>query len=402
MLTRFASILSVCLVAACATDAPTDDPAADADVITSSDPSTDFTADAPGGWSVTPTLHLGARVFDHASAAGRNVHPLWIAGTKSSPMALTITATAADTFDVRIAVLGPLKNGKRDVLASDGYGSRKTTATVSPSIDTTGEHLVVIGSYRLENETAYDVVVRCASNATCDDARVDVLASPKAGALVAMETGGVVSATLGAVLDGRDFDVELELWASPPGQSWNATQVATGVASGNQVNVIVPRSVKAGDDLSLVVREAGGRVLDSGVITRYAPDAVAFARTDSIMYGDLVSLDIGGVVGFFEGSATMQLRSEQRGGLLIDERFLYADMPGMVGNGFNKFDVTFAPEIFDAQGSINPNLPSNGELLSLGFVNGNGEYRRLGCFEYCNDLSGMETCTGGTRACPAP
>ena len=47
-----------------------------------------------------------------------------------------------------------------------------------------------------------------------------------------------------------------------------------------------------------------------------------------------------------------------------------------------------------------PNLPHNGELMSVGTFNGNGDYTRLGCFQYCNDLSGMETCTGGPRTCP--
>ena len=37
---------------------------------------------------------------------------------------------------------------------------------------------------------------------------------------------------------------------------------------------------------------------------------------------------------------------------------------------------------------------------SVGFINGNGDYTRMGCFEYCNNLSGLSACTGGARACP--
>ena len=56
------------------------------------------------------------------------------------------------------------------------------------------------------------------------------------------------------------------------------------------------------------------------------------------------------------------------------------------------FDATFLPDLSVAA--------TDGELLSVGFINGNGDYRRLGCFEYCNNLSGLSSCTGGPRACP--
>ena len=239
------------------------------------------------------------------------------------------------------------------------------------------------------------MVAHCSDD--CGDT-VDILASPKSGALVAMETDRLLQANLGAVLANRDFDVELELWVSPPGQQWAATHVGTSVASGTQVNAIIPDSVNAGDDIKLVVREAGGRILDTGVLTRFAPQAAAFARTDAILYGDLVSVQIGGVVGFFEGTAEMALRSETRD-LEIARHVMYAELPGAVGIGFGAFDASFNPELFDAQGVLNPNLPHDGELLSVGYINGNGVYRRLGCFEYCNDLAGTGTCTGGTRAC---
>jgi hypothetical protein len=72
---------------------------------------------------------------------------------------------------------------------------------------------------------------------------------------------------------------------------------------------------------------------------------------------------------------------------------------GAASLGFGAFDATFAPDIVDENGDLAPNLPRNGELLSVGFLNGNGDYIRLGCFEYCNDLSGEATCTGGPRSC---
>ena len=351
---------------------------------------------ADTSWDVAPTLHVGRRTFDHASAGGRRVFPLWIAGSAASPVPLDVVATASGDGDysVRIAVLGPLKNGQRAVLAAGGYAQARMNVEVSLNVKTSGEHLVVIGSHDLSDETFFEV----GAFSSADPRKLDVLASPKAGALVA--TGnGIVQAQLGNVLANRNYDVELELWASRPMQSWNATKVATAVASGTQVNVIVPSSVKAGDDLRLVIRKAGGAVLDAGVPTRYFPQATTFVRTDAVLYGDLASVQVAGVVGFYEGMATLELRNETRQ-RIVDEHHVEMSMPGHVGNGFNAFDATFDPELFLEDETINPNLPRNGDLLSVGFINGNGDFRRLGCFQYCNDLSGMETCTGGTRTCP--
>ena len=382
-----ALVLAVVGVVACAD-------AHDRDLeLASDDALVDPKADGAAAWAVTPTLHVGARTFDGAHGAGaRRVHPLWLAGTPASPLALDIEVRAAEGYDVRVAVLGPMRNGTRAVLAADGYTGRKTVATAVATTQLTGEHLVVIGAYDLAGDTFYDVVARCTG---CAPERVDVLAAPKAGALV----GGLLQAELGEVLANRTFDVELELWASPPGQTWNAQHIATSVASGSQVNAVIPASVVAGDDLTLVMREAGGRVLDTGAVVRFAPDAVAFARTDAILYGDLASLQIGGVVGFFEGTAELALRSEQTQQEIARDT-VHAELPGAAGIGFGAFDATFAPELVDANGNVNPNLPHDGELLSVGWIDGNGGYRRLGCFEYCNDLAGTATCTGGPRPCP--
>ena len=80
---------------------------------------------------------------------------------------------------------------------------------------------------------------------------------------------------------------------------------------------------------------------------------------------------------------------------------LHADHPGQAGMGLAAFDATFAPELTKpGTEELNPVLPRNGELLSVGWIGGNGGFNRLGCFEYCNDLSGEDACTGGARACP--
>ncbi len=381
--TRF--LLIALLGAACTDATPVETDLAVDDIIANV-PGDNTPADSASGWDVAETLHANSRIHNFAEANHRGVHSLWIAGSNMNRVPLAISAKAADGYNVRIAVLGPLVNGTRAVLAADGYGTTKTSVKVSIDVASRGEHLVVVGSHNLATETFYELVAECND---CES-RVDVLANPKEFGLVGNEHG-LVSMMLGDVMLGYNADVEVELWASPPMQWWNGTLIGTSVASGNQVNAIIPSTVKAGDDLRLVVREAGGRVLDSGLVTRYMPTNSSFARLDSILYGDLTSLQIAGVTGFFEGHADLRLFSETHQREIAQDN-KHVEFPGQVGNGFNAFDATFIPDYSVAA--------TDGELLSIGFINGNGDYRRLGCFQYCNNLSGLSSCTGGPRSCP--
>ncbi|MEO8698757.1 MAG: hypothetical protein ABI867_01905 [Kofleriaceae bacterium] len=371
--------LAVLALTACA-----DEPASDVDLAVEADGKV-ADGKADGTWETAPTLHVGQRAYDHAGVGGRRVFPVWLAG----PIAVDIVATATAESSVRVAVLGPLHDGTRTVVAAAGYASPRANIEMTVEAADRGEYLVVVGSHGLATATSFALTTYCPD---CTTADTDVLAEPKAGALVASGTG-IVQMQLGGVLSDRDVDIEVELWASPPMQTWNATRIATSVASGSQVNIIVPATVLPGDDLLLVVREAGGRVLDTGVVTRFAPELAAFVRTDALLYGDLVSVEAGGIVGYFEGSAALALRSEDRRVTIADAN-VHSERPGQVGNGFAAFDASFNPDLAD------PNLPRNGELLSIGYLDGNAGYHRLGCFEYCNDLSGQATCTGGTRSCP--
>src|SRR5436190_14844590 len=98
---------------------------------------TDVIASVPAGaadsptWITADTLHANAPLSDFANAGDRHVHSLWVAGSNMNRVPLTISARAGDGYDVRIAVLGPLVNGTRAVLAADGYSSLKRTASVS-------------------------------------------------------------------------------------------------------------------------------------------------------------------------------------------------------------------------------------------------------------------------------
>jgi hypothetical protein len=349
------------------------------------------------GWGGARTLHVGESQFDLVAAGDRNVHSLWIDGSESDPVAVVLAIEAAEeSGTVRVAVLGPLRDGQRQVVAADGYTSALHRVELAARLTESGQHLVVVGSYQLASDAAYQAEVRCAPEHGCDPDRVDVLADPKVGALVG--SGDLVAARLGRVLAARDVDIEMEVWSSPPAQSWNAELVGVSVASGDQVNALVPDGVKAGDDLILVVREAGGDVLDTGVVARFTPDERVFARLDSIMYGDLATLTVSGVTGYFEGTAELELRSQVTG-RTIDAEVARAERPGQTGTGLAAFDATFAPWITDDEGNLNPDLPRNGDRLSVGRISGNGDYLPFGCFEYCNDQSGEDPCTGGPRAC---
>jgi hypothetical protein len=345
----------------------------------------DSAADGPT-WEAAETLHGNAHLFDAAGANARRVHSLWIDGSDASPVTLTIAAHANAEHDVRIAVLGPDVNGTRPVLGAGGYAAATGDVSLTLPFTTSGEHLVVVGSYNLASDTFYDLSATCTD---CED-RVDVLATPKDFSLVGDEHG-MLSVQLGSVMQSFNADVSVEVWASAPMQSWNATKVATSEASGSQVNVIVPDAVKAGDDLRLVVRQGEGRVLDSGITVRYMPARGSLVRLDNILYDDIVGMRISGIVGYFEGQADLRLHSETRK-KEIAQSLHTVDHPGQVGNGLNAFDAHFTPEL--------GNAAHDGELLSVGFINGNGDYSRMGCFEYCNNLSGMSACTGGARTCP--
>jgi hypothetical protein len=385
------ALLALSLVGGCiASD--DDDPSIDADLAeeeASSAPLGTAKADAPG-WQTAATLHANTKLFEFAGTGSRRVHSLWLAGSASSKLPVTLVANAGQGYDVRIAVLGPIgANGLRPVLAADGYASKKSRVSISLNVATHGEHLVVLGSYNLASETFYELAATC-TGAACTPDRVDTLSSPKDGALVG-NSQRLIQMQLGNVLANTNADIEVELWASPPMQHWNATKVATAYASGTQVNIIAPPSVRWGDDVRLVVRQPGGRILDSGVTARFLPIPTNLVRLDAILYGDIASLQIAGSTGFFEGQADLRLRSITRNRELAAYT-AYADRPGMIGNGFNAFDATFLPDLSVAA--------VDGELLTIGTINGNGAFRRLGCFEYCNNLSGLSSCTGGTRPCP--
>jgi hypothetical protein len=334
----------------------------------------DAAAEPDGPWDVAPTLHVGERATGQALAHGRRVYPIWIAGTEAAPVPLDVIATAiGDGDDVRVAVLGPQRGGVRPVLAAGGYAQPRGNIELSLDLTTTGQYLIVVGAFDLARETSFRVQTHCEA---CDPATTDVLASPKDGALTG--TGDrTVHAKLGDA--ARELAVSVELWASPPAHPAEAHRVA----SSSSFDLAVPATVRAGDDLRVVVTQVDGTPIDTGVATRFAPEATALVRTDALLYDDAYGVSASGIIGLYEGRAQLSMRSEARH-LEITETTVIADRPGMIGNGMNAFDATLQPELAEAT------PPVDGELLSIGALDGNGTYVRLGCFAY----------RGETRPCP--
>lgn len=355
-MSRLAPLLAALALPACITSSGTTSPPPDPDVaLASSD-----TAD--GAWDVAPTLHASEGVSGNAAAHGRRVYPIWVAGSASAPVPLDVVALAADDADVRVAVLGPLRDGERPVLAAGGYAQPRGDVEISTELVTTGEHLIVVGAFDLARASAFDLATYCDA---CDPTATDVLASPKSGALAG--TGDrIVHATLGDAARATAATYEL----------WHASE---RIATGASPDLAVPAGVLAGDDLRLVVRDARGEILEDGVTVRFAPDATALVRTDALVYASDGSLGARGIVGMFEGRARLSLRSEARHEVLAESGVM-ADRPGQVGNGLAAFDATFRPGA----------APPAGELMSIGTFDGNGDYVRLGCVTY----------GGAAAACP--
>ena len=366
----------------------------------------DIEALAP--WTVrTDGLHLGEHRFGSVDVGARDAWPVWASGSSARPVLLRFRVSGLDGAAVRIAVLGPVVNGARATLASAGYSAPVTTATVNVSVATTGQLLVVVGSYQLASWASYDLSLACKTGATSDQCsgwRVDTLSLPKLGGLSgSILTGGAqrVTARLNGGLAALGT-YQVELWRSPPAFHWLATRLAVASSVGSDVTFNLPASTIAeGDDLLVRVR-AGTRLpyADRGVWSRFAPNQRAFARLDAIDYHDLGDVAIEGVGVFFEARDLLVL-SRTADGVEVDRQSAVASLPGQASNGLASFSIVIG-EPYDDAGNPRPVVPRDGDILALDRVDPSEVSHRLGCFEYCNDLAGTGSCTPRTVACPSP
>lgn len=351
-------------------------------------------------WDVRGSVHVGESQGNAVDIGGRHVWQFWADGSNSDPMPLTVSVASTGSEPVRAVVLGPLLDGGREVLAIGGYDGPTPQLELTAALRDAGEYLVVIGGYELANWVGYELRTDCHG---CAPERTDVLASPKAGALLGSTQDDFIliesRINPGLALSNERFLVEL--WQAPPARHWQATLLAVSESSGDQANFLLPSaSVALGDDLLLVVRsDDGERVYDSGTWARFAPEGTeAFARLDAIVLGDLGSIAVTGAVGFTEGRARLSLR-QASSGQEIQTAIVSADLPGTPQNGMGAFEALFDPPKWLEDGSVNPKLPRDGDILSVGRLLGDDSFESFGCFEFCNDLAGFGTCTGGPRDC---
>jgi hypothetical protein len=369
-------------------------------VVESDVPSSEAKADG-SSWVVEESLHLGESRYGSVEAGGRNVMPMWIAGTNEQPVSVALTVAGHDGDAVRVAVLGPLEGGQRALLGAAGYDAASSTAEVTIDVTHPGQILVVVGSYALAEFASYDVSAQCA-NETCNAEVVDALAAPKLGGLIGTELddgSALIQTRLNDALSAHDH-FEVELWSSPPGLRWDAQLIAVSESSGTQANFLLPPgTLTEGDDLMFVVRAGDALpIAERGVWARFAPMPHVFARLDALYYSDLGAVSLSGVTGYFEGFDELSLRRVANDAELATTT-LVANLPGTPGLGFGAFDATLMPEMF-LDGKLDPDLPKNGETLSVGRIDGNGGYHPFGCFEFCNDLAGTGECTSQPLPCP--
>jgi len=350
-------------------------------------------------------LHLGEHRFGSVDVGARDAWPVWVSGSTARPVLLRFRASGFDGAPVRIAVLGPAVNGVRATLASAGYTTRTATASVNVSVTTTGQLLVVVGSYQLTSWASYDLSLACKTGATSDQCsgwRVDTLSAPKLGGLSgSILTGGAqrVTARLNGGLAALGT-YQVELWRSPPAFHWLATRLAVASSAGSDVTFNLPAATIAeGDDLLLRVR-AGTRLPypDRGVWSRFAPNQRAFARLDAVDYHDLGDVAIEGVGVTFEGRDLLVL-SRTADGVEVDRQAAVTSLPGQATNGLASFSIVIGEPTDDA-GNPKPVLPRDGDILALDRVDPSEATHRLGCFEYCNDLAGTGSCTARAVSCP--
>src|SRR5262249_47774751 len=123
-----------------------------------------------------------------------------------------------------------------------------------------------------------------------------------------------------------------------------------------------------GDDLLIIVPG-----IDEGVPARLwtlgRPGASQLALPEESNV-----LSVSGVAPFFEGQATLALRSEPRGTILAQQN-LATTLPGQQGTGLASFDAALTLPT----GQL---LPQRGEVVSLGTIgtaSGRPMYARWGC-----------------------
>lgn len=345
-------------------------------------------------WHMGPSFHVGEVLTDTVLQKNvRIVHPLYLGATPEKPISLHFEGSSPS--GAQIALLSPLKNGKRTTLGSAGYGKPEKKTKFDARVTETGPYLLVVTTHKMAKA---DSVKLESWQVSGNENQVGAVVSPRAGALASRKVAVQLNPSI-------PDDVTVELWAEPPRSLAKSERKKVGTVKsvGRKATFDVPKSVVDGDDLLVVVP-----FLESGLRLRLWTKNTAGVRIDRLMTSDFSNvLSFTGVFPFFEGEADLDLRSEKRkdkagNPILLGTKHIVRERPGQEGMGFAMFDEDIYLPLEIAPGKFNPNIPKDGEILSVGFgaFGEEGGYRRVACFEFCNDLSGESKCTQRSVPCP--
>jgi hypothetical protein len=248
-------------------------------------------------------------------------------------------------------------------------------------------------------------VIGCGGEIGGTDGTID--ARLAATPVVSPASGALTGRNIGVVLRSDLPDQLVRLFQAPPpagSARWNL--IASTTSAGHVAHFTIPASqARDGDDLYIVVPGAGGA--STATLLRLWTWTTPGIRTDRVGVNDLGNvLGFTGVLPFFEGVVAVELhttarRDENGDPQLLARQAVHMTRPGQVGNGLAMVDTSVAIDLY-VDGQVNPLLPKNGEILSVGFGTERPSYVQVACFEFCNDLRGNGSCTLRGVACPNP
>ena len=106
-------------------------------------------------------LTMGKSISDTAEAGTTREYPLAIHATPEQPVSFDVVATALEDANVRVQVYGPEHDGDRKLLVAGGISQPRGNVELNAEAIEDGEHLIVVGSFDLKTNTAYELAAYC-------------------------------------------------------------------------------------------------------------------------------------------------------------------------------------------------------------------------------------------------
>jgi hypothetical protein len=354
-------------------------------------------------WYVQRTLHVGERRHEWLRAdARRQVFPFYVGASPSKPVSLAFTVQSYGQ-PFKLAVLSPIGgNGKRTTVASAGYGAPSLDPSVDVQLTKSGNYVVVV-QHQDAARTFEDGGDELTLNSICYGSETQCKAT---GALYDLKPGAIVSkGALSVKLNPKLGNRLVRLWFSPNEEGWDPVLLGSKQTKAGVATFVLPEPWPAhgaadapwdqlaeGDNLFI---EVPG--YDDGTRVRLWSSPQAGANLRHLRTSDFDNLfEIAGVAAPFEGSSWISLYSETRQQFLASS-IVNVSLPGHPEMGLLEYRAQLlVGDVGD------PNTPTKHELLSITENNGGkGTDVRRVCFDYCQDLSGLDPdCATVEVACP--